>query len=482
VKEYSYFHKLIVVFILGYCCACSSPNPDSTTSPVSSQEIPGESAAVVSESFEGKNIVLITIDGLRPDVMGVYGHAPSATPHIDALASNSVVFDRAYATSSFIGQSLSSLMTGRLPSAGGTTGLLEAHPRDETRTLAQEFGKAGYYTGIVTNQPRVRGKGLTKGFEDVQIGPSKNRWSGKEVVRRSLSFVDDAAEDPFMLFVHFGDIQQWLHDSAKDTVGLAPDALTKEYRTIVTALDFSIEKLIKSLASDGHPEDTVIVFTASQGVELGEHGFVGDGWVLYEESVNVPLFIHAPGMTEIQRLREAVSLVNVAPTLLSSFGLGTFGHTTEGETLTKAVGDTLEWKPPSKPQVAELIIPERCMVRAVWSGSRKYIATISNHPVEDRPYIHQSFPQITLAMSKGEEPIPELWELPSKEELFNLSADPDEKEDRSGSAVEELDFMRGQLEEYRLHCVKHGLESRRYDVHDAPELENIEDLESLGYL
>ena len=41
-------------------------------------------------------------------------------------------------------------MTGRLPSAGGTTGLLEAHPLDETQTLAQAFGKAGYYTGIVT--------------------------------------------------------------------------------------------------------------------------------------------------------------------------------------------------------------------------------------------------------------------------------------------------------------------------------------------
>ena len=42
--------------------------------------------------------------------------------------------------------------------------------------------------------------------------------------------------------------------------------------------------------------------------------------------------------------------------------------------------------------------------------------------------------------------------------------------------------MRQQLEEYRLHCEEHGLESRRYDVHEMPDLDNIEDLESLGYL
>jgi arylsulfatase A-like enzyme len=472
----------MIIPILVISLSCSSPEEDTAEQQPAAPGDAIEPASPILDSFKGKNLVLITVDGLRPDFMGLYGQPPSATPHIDSLGLTSLVFDRAYAASSFIGQSLSSVMTGRLPSAGGTTGLLEAHPLDETRTLAQEFGKAGYYTGIVTNQPRIRGKGLTKGFEDVQITPAKSRWSGEDVVRRSLSFIDDAAEDPFMLYAHFGDIQQWLQGKMIENDTPSADRIAEEYRTVATKLDLFINQLLIGLAEKQHEDDTIIVLTASQGVELGDHGFLGEGWTLFEESVKVPLLIHAPEMAEIQRITETTSLVNIAPTLLFGFGLDAFAHTTEGEVLVQIQAGALQWQHPSKPQVAELIIPERCMLRAVWSGSRKYVATISNHPPEDRKEIHQSFPEIALAMSKGEVPIPELWEPPSEEALYNLNEDPDEMNDRSGTAIEELDFMRQQLEEYRLHCEEHGLESRRYDVHDATDPDSIEDLDSLGYL
>src|SRR5690606_12119026 len=104
-----------------------------------------------ADTLEGRSAVLILIDGWPAARAHIYGHSTDSTPFISQLAAESLLVETAHAASSFLGQSLSALLTGRYPTAGGTIGLIEAHPLDETATLPQQFLRAGYYTGIVTN-------------------------------------------------------------------------------------------------------------------------------------------------------------------------------------------------------------------------------------------------------------------------------------------------------------------------------------------
>ncbi len=286
-------------------CSKSDPPGDSPATAASASNI-------AVSSLEGRNLVVIVIDSLRSDHLGCYGYDKPTSPFVDSLAAEGLLFEHASANSSFVTQSLSTLFSGRLPTSGGTVGLFESHPLDETTTLPQWFGRAGYYTGIVTNQPLVKGKGLTKGFEDLQIGNLENPWSGVEVTDRALDFVDDAAEDKFMLYVHYLDPHQpytplaefserFAGDSAAEPLDLmafrreydsaiadlegpgnaSVEALVRRYDAEIAYTDYCIERFVKGLEEQGKLAATAIVILSNHGEEFLEQGYVGNAWTLF---------------------------------------------------------------------------------------------------------------------------------------------------------------------------------------------------------
>jgi arylsulfatase A-like enzyme len=92
------------------------------------------------------NVVLITIDTLRADRVGAFGHAEARTPVMDALARDGTRFERAYATAPITLTSHASLMSGRYPPGHGArhNGL---RVRDDVPLIAEAFGRAGFKTG-----------------------------------------------------------------------------------------------------------------------------------------------------------------------------------------------------------------------------------------------------------------------------------------------------------------------------------------------
>ena len=84
----------------------------------------GEGCADGYEAFGG-NVVLVVVDSLRADHLGLYGYDRPTSPFLDGFASDAVVFDRAWAPSSYTSQSMAAILTGRLPTSGGSIGLLE---------------------------------------------------------------------------------------------------------------------------------------------------------------------------------------------------------------------------------------------------------------------------------------------------------------------------------------------------------------------
>ena len=81
--------------------------------------------------------------------------------------------------------------------------------------------------------------------------------------------------------------------------------------------------------------------------------------------------------------------------------------------------------------IAELVIPERAILRAVVEGGAKYISAIKTHPPAERDAVAAAYFDIVAAVAKGEAPSQPLWGEPVHEELFDLAADPGERDERA---------------------------------------------------
>src|SRR5688572_25976896 len=90
-----------------------------------------------------KNLLIVCVDTLRADELGAYGREPSLTPALDALAAESVVFERAHAAASWTLPSVGAVFTAQGPA---TTGLwtFESRLADSFTTLAERFRAAGF--------------------------------------------------------------------------------------------------------------------------------------------------------------------------------------------------------------------------------------------------------------------------------------------------------------------------------------------------
>ena len=112
------------------------------------------------------NVLFIAIDDLRPQ-LGCYGFKQMQTPNIDRLASQGVVFERAYCMVPTCGASRASLMTGIRPARNRFVNYLTWAEKDAPgiTTLNTHFKSHGYYTvsnGKVFHHPRDNAGGWSE--------------------------------------------------------------------------------------------------------------------------------------------------------------------------------------------------------------------------------------------------------------------------------------------------------------------------------
>jgi hypothetical protein len=128
----------------------------------------------------GGPVVLVVIDTLRADHLGLYGHERDTSPELDAWAVQGRVYERVWSTSSWTLPSVASLLTGRLPSSHGAVALVPL-PNDNPLfgklpsgipTLAQRFGSAGYATAAFVTNPYLKPLlGLDRGEAILSAAP-----------------------------------------------------------------------------------------------------------------------------------------------------------------------------------------------------------------------------------------------------------------------------------------------------------------------
>lgn len=317
----------------------------------------------------GPNVVLISIDTLRPDHLGAYGYDRPTSPAIDALAAESVVFDDAWAQGPYTLPSHMSLLTGQHPSVHGALRDPGSVDPERTTLLAELFARAGYATGaFVGGGYLLPSFGFAPGFDTYSlIDPSWNRES-----RRIRDFIRDAeelsweladamtmdvvvdwigehADESFFLFVHTYAAHEFDPPAAhRAALGVdsgplddhyealrwltpVPDRpatvsvedrrlLTDFYDAAIHQADAALGVLLDGLERLQLDGDTVVVLTSDHGKEIGDHGDVGHGHSLYEEVLQVPLMVRAPGLAPGRSARP-VMLVDIVPTIARLAGL-----------------------------------------------------------------------------------------------------------------------------------------------------------------
>jgi choline-sulfatase len=280
-----------------------------------------------SDPVEGtsRNLLLVTIDTLRPDHLGAYGYGLETSPHLDQLAENSVVFDRAYGTSSWTLPSVASLLTAEYPS-GHRTRSNRSSLAPGFETLAESLQSAGFATSaVVSHVFFARRYGLDQGFDqydDVlvreQTTDSHKLISSPDITAKAVAWLEQrqAADDGrrWFLWLHYFDphFEYITHPETRERFDGKP---MERYDGEIAFTDFHLGKLFAKLEELGAARDTLTIVASDHGEAFGERGFTGHRLSLFEEELRVALLIRAPEIAP-RRVSLPVSLVDVAPTAL----------------------------------------------------------------------------------------------------------------------------------------------------------------------
>lgn len=315
-------------------------------------------------SCPGCSVVLVSIDTLRADHLGVYGYERPTSPHLDAWAADAIVFDECLAQAPNTLLSHMSLFTGLYVSSHGVVNKNHRLP-DETPTFVDVLHDNGYETAAFTGGAFVRRK---FNYHTFDLFTHSDYWDLHIDERRQfgkmLKWVESRRK-PFFLFWHtykvhspysplpeFDRFSDPEYDGIVDTapVEASPHCGPEErqcnwkgkpyydrliermepadvqhirdkYDGEILEADSMFGELLRALERAGLAQDTVIVFTSDHGETFADRAasrFIGHG-VLYQEVLRVPLVLSVPG-ADPARIQRTVELMDLMPTVLEVTG------------------------------------------------------------------------------------------------------------------------------------------------------------------
>ncbi len=299
------------------------------------------------------NVLILLIDALRADHLSCYGYERKTSPHIDALALESLRFENAFAQSPWTKPSIPTLFTSLYPiqhrvyegERMRSTGQRESDVlSEECFTLAESMREAGYETvGFVNNAHLLASQGLAQGFDRYE----QDNYDANQIHQMFYRFLDErSSREPFFAYLHYLDVhwpfcpvapfdekfpspagargfsdEEW--KGLRERINEGEESLTDADRQRmidlhdggISELDDKIGQLLSSLRKMGLLENTLIVLTSDHGEELFDHGEVGHGGTLFEEVVRVPFLVRLPGGKGARVSQKTARLLDVFPTV-----------------------------------------------------------------------------------------------------------------------------------------------------------------------
>lgn len=394
------------------------------------------------------NVLLITLDTTRADHLGCYGYAPAKTPDLDRLAREGVRFSRAYCPAPLTLPSHVSIMTGLYPVTHGVRNNGHDLPSG-IRTLAQILKAKGYATAAFVSSFSVDSRfGLDRGFDvyddmfraDSPFKTQNAERRAEETYARFSRWLENNAKGRFFGWVHYFDPHLPYDPPSPYKEEFEKDPYDGE----IAYMDHYVGAILERLKEQGVLERTIVVVAGDHGEGLGDKVELGHGIFLYEETLRVPLILRNPAVFPRARVIESeVRLIDVAPTILETVGLKGESAGMAGQSLvpwlTGKRGEDLDslvetFYPPENFGWSELV--------GLVSGRWKYIRS-------------------------------------PKPELYDLKADPGERENRIASAAGKAGELKKMLEQELLGPVAGG---KPAGGQAGVRPEDQERLQSLGYV
>lgn len=273
------------------------------------------------------NIVFLLADDVNRDTLGAYGSVDCRTPHIDKLAREGLLFERAYCSVAMCAPFRQELYSGRTP---WRTGTLPNHSKStpETRSIAHYLKPLGYRT-VLLGKSHVGPR---------QAYPFEYLDKAGKAADKNPYFIDQAAKimaqskesgKPFCLFVASNDGHspyttgdRSVYDADKLTIPpywLDTPELRKvlvTYYAEISNFDVLVGGIRAELEKQGLWDNTIFMVCSEQGT-----GLPFAKWTCYDNGLRTGLVAHWPGLGKPgQRIGQLVSIADVTPSLVEAVG------------------------------------------------------------------------------------------------------------------------------------------------------------------
>jgi len=296
------------------------------------------------------NVLIITVDALRPDHLNCYGYKRDTSPNIDSLAKGGVIFKQVISQAAWTHPSNCSFFTSSYPYMHIIGG--ESYLNPAKISLAKVLNNAGYKTIFLTDYPTVIGaiKGFNNEF-DSYITFNENEL--EKVTDFALDILTENRNKKFFLWVYYfgthesyGGFSEYSRRFYNDNlvgkrdIEIQPDYASAPFGVIpkcvedrgITDISYYIAKydgqlkliddqiglILKKLKELKIDRNTIVILLADHGESLGEHNlYFQHTNNLYDISLKVPLIVKYPKLIpQNKEIKSQVRLIDVMPTII----------------------------------------------------------------------------------------------------------------------------------------------------------------------
>lgn len=318
------------------------------------------------------NVLFLFADDMRADSIAALGNPVVKTPTLDSLVQRGMAFSNAYClggnSPAVCTPSRNMLLSGKSyfrwkDHASSMAGKKQAKgmlcPGDGLNFPAsmKEAGYETYHHGKKGNTAlEIQARFEINKYLANDEGDRKDGEPGKQIADEAVTFVKERKDErPFFMYLAFGNphdprvaAPKYLDLYQRDLIPLPKDYLPQhpfdngemsirdeklspwprteaeirrhlhEYYAVITGMDHHMGRIIAALKESGQYENTIIIFSADQGIAIGSHGLLGKQ-NLYNSGMNAPLIVSGPGVQQ-GRTDAMVYLLDIYPTIAELSG------------------------------------------------------------------------------------------------------------------------------------------------------------------
>lgn len=307
-----------------------------------------------------RNIVIISLDEVRPDHLSCYGYTKINTPAIDQVAKEGVRFETCISSSDFTPVAMGVVITGKYPHKHG---MRDPYGSLIGPSIAWMLKEKGYLTaGFVGNGLLAKNRGYAEGFDFWNEASKETSWlelqypgvdsdeifyEGNYWVDEFFKWLRNNHKEKFFVWGHLYETHEG-SEHALLNKGLLKEGQLSEFSyydaKIRMADDKLIDRLLKTLDELGISDETTLVIMSDHGTNLGEHAAKPIPWrkegkrypqhtTMYDHDLKVVMIIKGAGLPRQKVVKGMVRSVDLVPTLLDLADIPTEEYDLDGTSL-----------------------------------------------------------------------------------------------------------------------------------------------------